>query len=281
MWPPSLIARPELGAPYAEVIGDPIAQSKSPLIHAYWLAQLGLAGEYRRARVASQKLAAYLGDRRGDPAWRGCSVTIPHKEAVVGLVDELDPSAAAIGAVNCVVARPSGLVGYNTDMDGVAVALRDVDIEGSKVAIIGGGGAARAAIACLADHGAGEIVVLVRDPAKAKSLRPLFSSLQIASLGAARTLLPDTTAIINASPLGMTGYPTMPEDLLDAVRNEAAATLFDMVYDPIETAFLSVGSAARVDGLTMLLGQAARAFELFFGVAAPEPDQELREHLTF
>jgi len=266
--------------PYAEVIGDPIAQSKSPMIHAYWLAKLGMAGEYRRERVSPNRLGGYLRDRRADPAWRGCSVTIHHKEAVIGYLDELDPSAAAIGAVNCVVAFPSGLIGYNTDVDGVATALRDVPIEGSKVAIIGGGGAARAAIACLAEHGAGEIVVLVRDPAKAKPLRPLFSSLQIASLGAARTLLPDAGTIINASPLGMTGCPAMSEDLLEGVRSQSAATIFDMVYDPIDTAFLSAGRGRRVDGTAMLIGQAARAFELFFGVPAPEPDEQLRELLT-
>jgi len=264
---------------YAEVIGDPIAQSKSPMIHAYWLAGLGIAGAYKRERVSPNRLGGYLRDRRADPDWRGCSVTIPHKEGVLGYLDELDPSAAAIGAVNCVVAHSPGLIGYNTDVDGVAAALRDVPIEGSKIAIIGGGGAARAAIACLAEHGAGEIIVLVRDPAKAKPLRPLFSSLQIASLGAARTLLPGADAIINASPLGMTGYPAMPEDLLESVRSQAAATLFDMVYDPIETGFLSAGRGRRVDGFAMLVGQAARAFELFFDVPAPEPDGGLRELL--
>jgi shikimate dehydrogenase len=264
---------------YAEVIGDPIAQSKSPIIHAYWLAKLGMAGEYRRERVSPNRLGGYLRDRRADPLWRGCSVTIPHKEAVIGYLDELDPSAAAVGAVNCVAADPSGLIGYNTDVDGVAAALRDVPIQGSKVVIIGGGGAARAAISCLAEHGAGEIVVLVRDPARAKPLRPLFSSLQIALLGAARTLLPDSGTVINASSLGMTGCPAMPEDLLESLRSESAPTVFDMVYDPIDTAFLSAGGGKRVDGLAMLIGQAARAFELFFGVPAPEPDDRLRELL--
>jgi len=264
---------------YAEVIGDPVAQSKSPIIHAYWLTKLGMAGDYRRERVSPNKLGGYLRDRRADPAWRGCSVTIPHKEAVIGYLDELDSSAAAVGAVNCVAADPSGLIGYNTDVDGVAAALRDVPVQGSKVVIIGGGGAARAAIACLAEHGAGEIIVLVRDPAKAKPLRTLFSSLQIASLGAAAALLPDACMIINASPLGMTGCPAMPEDLLESVRSESAATVFDMVYDPTDTAFLSAGGGKRMDGLAMLIGQAARAFELFFGVPAPEPDDRLRELL--
>jgi len=264
---------------YAEVIGNPVAQSKSPIIYAYWLTKLGMAGDYRRERVSPNKLGGYLRDRRADPVWRGCSVTIPHKEAVIGYLDELDPSAAAVGAVNCVAADPSGLIGYNTDVDGVAAALRDVPIQGSKVVIIGGGGAARAAIACLAEHGAGEIVVLVRDPARAKPLRPLFSSLQIALLGAARTLLKDSGTVINASPLGMTGCPAMPEDLLESLRSESAPTVFDMVYDPIDTAFLSAGGGKRVDGLEMLIGQAARAFELFFGAPAPEPDDRLRELL--
>lgn len=268
--------RLEMSLRYAEVIGDPVDQSKSPIIHSYWLRQLNMPGEYRRREITSAGLSDYFGKRREDPEWRGCNVTIPHKEAVLAHVDELDSSAAAIGAANCVTPGPAGLVGHNTDVDGVAAALAGVDLVGRTAAIIGGGGAARAAIACLANHGAGEVIVLVRDPAKAKPLRSLFSSLQIASLGAAPTLLPGAAAIINASPLGMAGGTPMPSALLTSVRDAGDPLLFDMVYEPVETAFLSSGRGRRVDGLTMLIGQAARGFELFFGAPAPAPDERLR-----
>lgn len=270
---------PESVRPYAEVIGDPIGQSRSPTIHNHWLERLGITGDYRRHRVTTAGLSGYIRERRGDRHWRGCNVTIPHKEAVLAYVDALASSAASVGAANCVVSDPSGLTGYNTDIDGIAAALKDVPIHGHKIAIIGGGGAARAAIAWLADQGAGEVVVLVRDTARATPLRTLFSSLQIASLEAAAPLLPGASAVINASPLGMTGAPPMPGDLLNAVHDQREATLFDMVYSPVDTAFLQAGSARLVDGLTMLIGQAARGFELFFGVAPPPPDQRLRELL--
>src|SRR5207253_5298056 len=101
---------------FAEVIGDPIAQSKSPVIHRYWLDRLGIEGDYVRTRVAADELAGFLARRRSDPEWRGCNVTIPHKETIIPLLDRLDPSAEAIGAVNCVVPEGGALVGYNTDI---------------------------------------------------------------------------------------------------------------------------------------------------------------------
>ena len=112
-----------MSVPFAEVIGDPVAQSKSPLIHKHWLQLLDIEGDYLRTRVETADLGAFLAERRADPDWRGCNVTVPHKEAVVRLLDELDESAATVGAVNCVVPRSGRLVGYNTDVDGVAAAL--------------------------------------------------------------------------------------------------------------------------------------------------------------
>lgn len=264
---------------YAEVIGDPIAHSKSPLIHKHWLQQLGLTGDYKATEVASSDLAEFIADRRSDPDWRGCNVTIPHKQAVIQLLDELDPDAEAIGAVNCIVPREGGLVGYNTDLDGVAAALDGVALEGSKVAIVGAGGAARAAVAYLASRHVKQIVVLVRDPVRALALRDI-AAVDIAALRAANAQLDGATAIINASPLGMDGCDGMPDELIEIVRgHSASATLFDMVYKPLRTPFLEAGEH-NVDGLTMLIGQAARAFELFFGKAPPPPDQDLRDLLT-
>jgi shikimate dehydrogenase len=271
---------------YAEVIGDPIEQSRSPLIHKFWLEQAGLTGDYRRTRVPGEELAGYFRDRRSDPDWRGCNVTIPHKENVLAHLDELEPRAAAIGAVNCVVRSARGLVGYNSDIDGIAEALDDAVLEGRKVAMIGGGGAARAAVAYLASRRVGEVAILVRDPKKAEPLRALAAgtSCEIARLESADAMFERAVVMINASPLGMKGCPGMPAELLAAAsRHAAAATLFDMVYEPVATPFLGGGRRAggrTVDGLTMLVGQARKAFELFFGEPPPRVDAALRDLLT-
>lgn len=284
MSPTSSIAQRET-VRYAEVIGDPIIQSKSPIIHRYWLDRLDLEGDYRRTRVPAETLAEFLAERRTDPDWLGCNVTIPHKERSAGLVDQVDAGARAIGAVNCVIRTPDGLLATNTDIDGVAAALDSTPLEGRKAAIIGAGGGARAAFAYLASRKVAKIAILVRNPVKAEPLRMIApeTPIEIGPLGAAETSLDGAEAVINASPLGMIGCGEMPNNLLAALARHAnGKTMFDMVYNPLETAFLSTGRAAggrTVDGLTMLIGQAARAFELFFGQAPPPPNARLRHLL--
>ena len=274
-----------MSVPFAEVIGDPIAQSKSPLIHKHWLGLLDIEADYLRTRVAPADLSAFLRERRNDDDWRGCNVTVPHKEAVVPLIDELDASAAAVGAVNCIVPREDRLVGFNTDVDGIAAALDGTELEERSAILIGAGGAARAAVAYLAGRNLEKLTVLARDPVKAKSLtsiapRMAFEFQSIESVNASV----DPAAIINASPLGMVGSAAMPDGLLAAMAGRASgATVFDMVYNPLGTAFLTSGRAAggnAVDGLVMLIGQAQRGFELFFDQLAPPPDQELRDLLS-
>ena len=274
-----------MSLPFAEVIGDPIAQSKSPLIHEHWLQVLGMEGDYLPTRVEPASLRDFLTDRRTDADWRGCNVTVPHKETIVPLLDELDASARTVGAVNCVVPRDGRLRGVNTDVDGVAAALDATELEGGQAILIGAGGAARAAVAYLAGRNVAGITVLARDPKKAESLHDLAPQSAIQFLELADDRAPsDPAAIINASPLGMIGCPPMPENLISLIANRAdGATVFDMVYSPLETPFLSVGrnvGGHAVDGLTMLIGQAAKAFELFFGQASPPPDQRLRVLLT-
>jgi shikimate dehydrogenase len=270
---------------YAEVIGDPIAQSKSPIIHKHWLKQLGLSADYKRTHVPRGTLAEFLDRRRRDPDWLGCNVTIPHKEQAATLVDRLDAAAERIGAVNCIVPEGDALVGYNTDVDGVGAALGSAEIGSRKVALIGAGGGARAAVAYLASRGIGELALLVRKPERAEGLRALAGSsrVSISSFEQADQAFESATAIVNASPLGMTGAQPMPESLLNAVRKYASgATIFDMVTTPSETEFLTAAREAggsTVDGLTMLVGQAARAFALFYGAIAPAPDDTLRDLL--
>jgi shikimate dehydrogenase len=271
---------------FAEVIGDPIAQSKSPLIHKYWLDRRGIAGDYLRTRLPTKGLASFLDLRRSDRDWRGCNVTIPHKQAIIPLLDRLDSGAEAIGAVNCVVPEDGVLAGYNTDIEGIASALDSAELRGRKVALIGAGGAARAVVAYLASRGVGRIALVVRNLDRADALRRLAPGVDMDVLGFddADLAFGGAAAIINASPLGMAGADPMSRSLLETVRSCAGgATVFDLVTTPAETAFLLAGAAGGghpVDGFTMLLGQAARAFELFFGAPAPPPDETLRDLLT-
>ena len=272
-------------APFAEVIGDPIAQSKSPVIHHYWLDRLRIEGTYIRTRVAADELAAFLNRRRSNADWRGCNVTIPHKQAVMPLLDRLDPAAEAIGAVNCVVPEDGVLTGYNTDIDGVATALDSTELRGRKAALVGAGGGARAVMAYLANRGVGRIAIVARNPGRAEVLRPLApgADTDVLTFDRADEAIASSAAIINSSPLGMAGADPMPQSILDSVQRHAAgATVFDLVTTPAETAFLSagrLGGGRSADGLTMLVGQASRAFGLFFGTQAPAPDDELRDLL--
>ena len=270
---------------YAEVIGDPIGHSKSPIIHGHWLKALGIDGDYRAVRVERSELASYFEGRRADPDWRGCNVTIPHKEQVGALIDQVTNDAAAIGAVNTVVKEGDRLVGYNSDVNGIAAALGSKPLGSRHIAMIGAGGAGRAMLAYLSARGPAAVTVLVRDVSKAASLRSVAETLElrIAALEKAEDVLEGAALIVNASPMGMQGSPPMPEALLEAVERHAKGTiLFDMVYQPLETDMLRRGAVAGgepVDGLTMLIGQARSAFERFFR-AEPPSDPKLRNLLT-
>ncbi len=274
-----------MGLPYAEVIGDPIAHSKSPLIHGHWLRETGIAGEYRATRVAPDELPAYFAARRADPDWRGCNVTIPHKSAVIPLLDAVAPGAEKIGAVNCITPGPGGLSGTNTDIDGVAAALGDADLQGRKVAMIGAGGGARAAMRYLLDLPIAKLALIVRDPVKAYAFHEEDPErVTIHALDEADAALESARAIVNASPMGMDGAVPMPPGLLAAISRHARdALLFDMVYAPLNTEFLSTGATqggVTVDGLQMLIGQARAAFALFFGHPAPADGADVRALLT-
>lgn len=275
-----------MGVPYAEVIGDPVAQSKSPLIHRRWLRQLGLDGDFRATRVPAEELPAFLRERVRDPDWRGCSVTIPHKERVIPWLAALDPKAREIGAVNCIAPAAGGLIGRNTDVDGVAAALEDAQLRGGKAVLIGAGGSARAALRYFAERGAAEVAILARDPDKAAHFArdDERGRILITPIEACGEAFEGARVIVNASPLGMAGAPLMPVRLLDGVAaNARGATLLDMVYKPVRTDFLETGEAnggRAVDGLVMLVGQARAAFETFFGRPAPAADPALRHLLA-
>ena len=274
-----------MSAPYAEVIGDPVGHSKSPLIHGFWLETLRLPGRYGKVHVRADELAAYLSGRRADEDWRGCNVTIPHKLAVMSLADEAGDDARRIGAANCLYVDRGRVVATNTDVLGVIDAL-PLDLAGRAVCLIGAGGAARAALEAVIRLRASDVRLVIREPSKGQRLLGEFGLAgRVFSMDDCANAFRDTAVVINASPLGMASAPAMPPALLDhlALLNRGA-TVFDMVYAPLETAMLARARSlglSPVDGLTMLIGQAAEAFCHFFGAPAPrEHDAELRARLT-
>ncbi len=291
---------------FAEVIGDPVAQSKSPLIHNFWLEKLGIAGEYHTRHVRPADLAEYLASRRDDELWRGCNVTMPHKQAVLALLAEPgsvvgERDARRIGAVNTVVRRDSSLHGLNTDYAGFfePLALRGFAFAlQQRALILGNGGAARAILVRLDDaratsiqpgqDSAGAIALAVREFAKGEALlRDLTPGKHHIVVDLARMAMPAAGAaprydlVVNASPLGMTGQPPLNFDLSHVAPG---GIVYDIVYSPLETPLLAAARArglVAVDGLTMLIGQAAVAFRLFFGADPPrDDDEELRRMLT-
>ena len=248
---------------YAEVIGDPVAHSKSPLIHGFWLDALGIDADYRATRVAPDDLPAYLAGRSADPAWCGCNITIPHKLAALDHVADPGDVRGSIGAINCVARGRDGRVfGTNTDAAGFYAPLDGFDLTGKPVVVIGAGGAARAILFALKQLGAGRVTILNRTPLKGAALLARFGL-----KGNALPLtapLPPAALLVNASALGMAGQPPLAIDLSPLPDD---ALVYDIVYAPLETPLLAQARARdldTIDRLDMLVGQAAVAFELLF-----------------
>lgn len=264
------------GASYAEVIGDPIRHSKSPLIHNFWLDRLGIVGEYRAHHVVPGELAAYFAARDPDPDWRGCNVTIPHKVAALDHVADPGGVRESIGAINTVFRDESGrLVGTNTDAAGFFAPIAEDEWAHRDAIVIGAGGAARAVLFALAQADIGSVTLLARSPLKAAALLSHFGLKgQVLPMHA---VMPGAELLVNCSPLGMSGQPPLELDLSPL---PASAVVYDLVYVPLETPLLNAArerGLETVDGLDMLIGQAALAFELFFGQAPPaDCEDELR-----
>ncbi|WP_309611328.1 shikimate dehydrogenase [Sphingomonas sp.] len=263
--------------PYAEVIGDPIGHSKSPLIHGFWLEKLAIEADYRAVRVPLDGIGDYFTARRADPAWLGCNVTMPHKRAIAPFVDRVEWAAREISAINCVHRVAPGhhdLAGDNFDAEGFSRALDEMGSEGGDVAplagkravLLGGGGAARAVRLALGDHyqALGEVVLVSR-------VRPDFLGPDDRWYGWAdrADAIDGADLLVNSTPLGMTGFDPLE---VDCGRMAAGAMVSDLVYAPVDTPLLRQARAhglRAVDGLGMLIHQAALGFERFFGQTAP------------
>ena len=265
--------------PYAEVIGDPIAHSKSPIIHNFWLEKLNIEAEYRKTHVQHEELAGYFLKRRADPDWLGCNVTIPHKVAVMDYVTDPSNVGGLIGARNTIACETGGpLIGTNTDAGGFLAPLQKLGWKGKSALVIGAGGAARAVLYALDQIGIKEIVIMARNAGRAGALlQDLGIKGRIIGMDDA---VPAVDLLINSSPLGMMGQPAL---LIDLAPLYPHSVVYDIVYAPLETPLLEQARAKglrTIDGLEMLIGQAALAFEIFFDAPAPrEHDEELRERL--
>lgn len=266
--------------PLAGVIGHPIAHSRSPRLHGFWLSRLGLPGHYVPLDVTPDDLGLVLAalPRAG---FRGVNVTIPHKEAALALATGATDRARRIGAANTLTFRSDG--GFDadcTDGAGFIANLRqerpDWRADAGPVAVFGAGGAARAVLDALLIAGATEIRLANRTRPRAEALRSAFGpTIRVVDWSEAGTLADGTATLVNTTSLGMAGQP--PFDIpLAGIAPGALAT--DIVYTPLDTPFLGAARAAgadTVDGLGMLLHQAAPGFAAWFG-KMPVVDAETR-----
>jgi shikimate dehydrogenase len=271
----------------AGLIGWPVAQSKSPLIHNFWLKKCGLDGEYIRFPVqpgdAPSALRAMV-----TLGLAGVQATMPHKRACYDAVDELSDAAAALGAVNTVIVLPDGrLRGHNTDMAGFVEPLANVDLEGKSVTVLGAGGAAAAITVGLASKRPARINLVNRTAAGLDQLLAdvggLLGGIEISCGGWDRAVefVSNSVLLVNATSLGMAGHPALP---VDVGRLEKGAIVYDIITHPHETVLLKAAKARGLmtyDGLHMLVGQAREAFELFYRHPSPrQHDAELRALLV-
>lgn len=271
--------------PLAGVMGWPVAHSRSPIIHGFWLEELGLDGHYIRLPVEPGDLAAAL-HALPSLGFRGVNLTAPHKEAALRHVDSISDAAVGVGAVNTIEITAEGeSIGHNSDVLGIVEPLEAVDLVGRPVCVFGAGGAARAALAALRQKRVGPVRLVNRSIARGTELLDHFRlDGAVHDWAHAADALTDAALVLNTSSLGMVGQPPLSRGALALERSAPDAVVFDAVYAPLETALLGAAAAHGrrvVDGLAMLIGQAAFAFEQFFGQPPPrERDAELRRRLV-
>jgi shikimate dehydrogenase len=264
----------------AGIIGWPVAHSRSPKLHNYWIEKYGLNGAYVQLPVAPGMLDKAIPGLKA-LGFRGCNITLPHKVDALKLVDEVDAMAKRMGAMNTIVVQPDGsLKGFNNDGFGYIQSLLDAKADwradAGPITVLGAGGAARAVVLSLADRGAKEIRLLNRTDAKAAALAAEFGApVKALSWADRHAALADVALLVNTTSQGMHGNPALE---LELAALPPHALVSDVIYVPLETPLLA---AARlrgnptVNGLGMLLNQARPAFHAWFGVM-PELTPELR-----
>lgn len=267
----------------AGVIGYPLGHSVSPAVFQAAFEASGMEARYEAWETPPEQLEGRILALRGDD-FLGANVTIPHKEAVVPLLDRLDGQAERIGAVNTIAHEAGQLVGYNTDVTGFARALREdagFDPKGKRTVVLGAGGAARAVALALIEGGASIVLLIGRTPKRldkvAVDLRGLTAPGTTISWchwqdGTFMTVLPKADLLVNCTPVGTRGSETEGQSPLADQFLPAGGIVFDLVYNPSETPLLKAArkkGAKAVSGLGMLVYQAAESFRLWTGQEAP------------
>jgi shikimate dehydrogenase len=259
------------------VIAWPAGHSRSPLIHNYWIKQHKLDAEYRREAVPPDKFAAFVENLRAH-GYIGANITVPHKEVALAM-SEPDDRARAVGAANTLWHDGDTLRSTNTDVEGFLANL-DVAAPGwdrglETAVVLGAGGGARAVVFALLQREVGRVYVINRTRERAQALKKKFGArVHLAGWNETTGLLGGAGILVNTTTLGMVGQPPLEINL----RCPASLVVADLVYAPLETGLLASARARGLrtaDGLGMLLHQAVRGFQLWFGVR-PEVTPELR-----
>jgi shikimate dehydrogenase len=264
----------------AGIIGWPVSHSRSPVLHGFWLDETGVDGAYLPLPVKPEHIEQAL---RALPVlgFRGCNLTVPHKQAALAVVDRIDPLARRIGAINTIVVAPDGsLEGTNTDAFGFSENLHELAPQWNPASgpavVLGAGGAARAVVVALGDAGADEIRIVNRTLARAEALAGDVSTPQtrvtIHSWDEVGLVQRDAGLLVNTTSLGMVGEPPL---VLDLSPLPLSAPVVDVVYVPLETDLLAAARRAghpAVDGLGMLLHQGRPGFEAWFGAPVQVTD---------
>ena len=270
----------DMKIPLAAVIGHPIAHSKSPNVHGYWLRKYGLKGHYIPMDIAPEKLVDLL-PRLADLGFVGANVTIPHKEKVMEIADLITDRATLIGAANTLIFRKDGRIhADNTDgygfIENIRQTIPDWNPKSGPAVVFGAGGASRAVLASLLDVGVPKIMLTNRTRIRAEKLREDFGHrVQVVEWVQAGNVLDEADLVVNTTSLGMTGKPEMRVPL-DGLRRGAIVN--DLVYTPLRTRLLKTAEERGcrvVDGLGMLLHQAVPGFERWFG-KRPVVDENVR-----
>ena len=262
------------------VIGHPVQQARSPILHRYWLKEYGIDGDYTREDVSPDKIADFLANL-GNHGYVGANITVPHKAAAYLALDHAEPVATAMKVANTLWVENDGLHGTNTDVHGFLANLDEAlpgwNVEAEQAVVLGAGGGARAVVYGLLQRGFSRVVVVNRTLARAEAFVVEFGDRVTATtLNELTGWLPDADLLVNTTSLGMSGQPPLEIDLSPM---QDGAAVYDIVYVPLETRLLAAARARglrTIDGLGMLLHQAVPAFERFFGVK-PTVTKGLRE----
>lgn len=254
------------------VIGSPVSHSLSPVMHNAALKYYGYKAAYYAVELKENELGEFTAWMNKD-SFSGCNITIPYKRAMMEMVDQIDPSASEIGAINTIIKKKGSLIGYNTDAIGFQKPLQKFSdiIDGGRAVIFGTGGASNAVVYALKSMNCAEIILISRNPA-IKPKEEIFDSCMIAGYDQWTAFAEEASLIVNATPLGME-----PDIESAPVRDGeeiylSGSLCYDLVYRPAVTKFLKQAESAgseTIGGLEMLIHQGSESFRLWTGQPFP------------